>query len=170
MELIAQVEPRGEKHPTGHMVIGQERGAEETLHLGYRFDPDDLPDDLRSPARWPEYLFANTVPGTIIDESDYLHLLTATLGRIYYTKRVECTVSLETVIPAQTKWRAFATYSFNPDDFHSAPSPCYNCVTWATEVGNRVSAGFLTPVRQGRIKLMVEQLLHAMPTGDAVGG
>ena len=94
MALIAHVEPRGEGHPTGHMVIGQERGAEETLHLGYRFDPDDLPDEYCSPDRWPEYLFANTVPGTIIDESDYLRLLTAALGRIYYTKRVECTEGL----------------------------------------------------------------------------
>lgn len=169
MELVAQVEPSGGTNP-GHMVIGQEPDGAEAEHFGFRFDPDDLPGEYLPPERWRDYLFDHTVPGNIVDETAYVRLLTGTLGRVYYSKRVVCSVRIQTVIPPQEQWRPFARYSFNPDDFHSAESPCYNCVTWAVEVGNRVSPGFLIPVRQGRIRLMVEQLRGPQPPEAGDGG
>lgn len=168
MELVAQVEPSGGTN-TGHMVIGQETAA-DARHFGYRFDPDDLPDEYFPAERWRDYLFNHTVPGNIVDETEYVRLLTTTLGRVYCSKRVACAVRIEDIIPPPDRWRAVAAYSFNPDDFHSAASPCYNCVTWAVEVGNRVSPEFLTPVRQGRIKLMVEQLQSPQSPGATDSG
>lgn len=154
--LVAHVESRG-THPTGHMVIGHEEPDQPSAYFGYRVDLAELPEGIGSPAT-KDFLFNHAVPGDIVDETPYVALLNATPGRIYYSKQAECGTRLETVIPDRSKWRSVAKYSFNPDDFHTPESPCYNCVTWATEVGNRVSPGFLIPVRQGRIKLMVVQL------------
>ena len=74
------------------------------------------------------------------------------------TKRLACNVPIDPLIPPRVDWKHFANYSFSPDDFHSDASPCYNCVTWATMIGNKLVPGFLTPVRQGRIKLILRQL------------
>jgi len=77
-------------------------------------------------------------------------------------KRIACETTVETVLPPADEWKDFADYSFNPDDFHSDANPCYNCVTWATTIGNKIVPGFLEPVRQGRMKLMVRQFRQAM--------
>lgn len=168
MKLVAQVEPSGGINP-GHMVIGQENEGEAPVYLGFRFDPDYLPADIPQ-ERWRDFFFTHAIPGMIFDETAYILHLTATLGRVYYSKRVACSVRIQTVIPPDDQWRPFARYSFNPDDFHSAELPCYNCVTWAVEVGNRVSPGFLISVRQGRIKWMVAQLGGPQPPEAGDGG
>jgi hypothetical protein len=74
-----------------------------------------------------------------------------------------------TIIPAEDQWRGYHRYSFNPDDFHSEAVPCYNCVTWATRVGNLLVIGFLIPVRQGRVKAIIQQL-QAVPATEEPNG
>jgi hypothetical protein len=146
----------------GHMVIGEEVDDGASSYFGYRFDVADLPLEYRNTARWREYLFTHTVPGNIVDESAYVRSLIRERGAAYYTKRAECDVSVLTILPAEDERRRHALYSFNPDDFHSDELPCYNCVTWATQIGNLLVVGFLIPVRNGRVKEIILQL-QAVP-------
>ena len=157
MEIVVLVEPSDGPNP-GHMVIGQESAEGDTKYFGFNFDPDDLPAEFQPPERWQEYLYSNKTPGHISEEMTYVKGLFGDRERRYYEKRVVCDVALETVIPVRADWGKFADYSFSPDEFHSDASPCYNCVTWATMIGDKVILGFLTPVRQGRIKLIVKQI------------
>ena len=76
----------------------------------------------------------------------------------YHQKRVACGGQVSEIIPPETEWRGFARHSFNPDDFVEQGQDCYNCVTWAVRMANRIVAGFLNPVRQGRVKEIVSQL------------
>jgi hypothetical protein len=156
MELVALVERSDGVYP-GHMVIGQESTEGEAKFFGYRFDPTELPAEFCSSDRWQEYLFSNKTYGSIYDEIPYLRLARAQ-NRVFYEKRASCEEMIEAHLPPPTQWFHFADYSFSPDDFHSDASPCYHCVTWATMIGNHLVSGFLTPVRQGRIKLNVKQI------------
>ncbi len=146
----------------GHMAIGEEVADGESSYFGYRFDVADLPIEYRNAARWREYLFTHAVPGNIVDETAYVRSLIHERGLAYYTKRAECGVSILTILPAENGRRHHALYSFNPDDFHSEENPCYNCVTWATQIGNLLVVGFLIPVRNGRVKEIILQL-QAVP-------
>lgn len=146
----------------GHMVIGEESPAGEPGYYGYRFDPADLPIEYRNATRWRDYLFTNTVPGNIVDETEYILNVVFGTGGVYYTKRAECGASIVALLPDEKNRRPHALYSFNPDDFHTEAKPCYNCVTWATRIGNLLVVGFLVPVRQGRVKEIVLQL-QAIP-------
>ncbi len=165
MDLVALVKPSHGIDP-GHMVIGQE-SSDGVRYFGFRFDPEDLPAEFRPAERWQEYLLSNTVNGFISDEVDFVRGLRLAGAHTFLEKRAPYETQLETVLPSAEKWKSFATYSFNPDDFHSNASPCYNCVTWAIEVGNKVVPGFLTPVRHGRMKLILRQLrVEDAQTGD----
>jgi len=160
--MVVYVEASGGESP-GHMVVGTEPDSDGSVppksrYFGYRFDPTELPEEYQPPAKWREYLFANAVPGHIIDETAYIYR-ERVLGRDYYTKRSAGDYELSTIVPPEHKWRSFARYSFNPDDFPDAAQPCYNCVTWGTEIANQVVAAFLNPVRQGRVKEIIEQLV-----------
>jgi hypothetical protein len=169
MELFVLVEPSNGTDP-GHMVIGQESAEGEVKYFGFHFDPDDLPAEFQPKERWQEYLYSNKTPGHISDDLTYVQGLFGDKARRFLEKRVVCDVAVETVIPAQTEWEGVADYSFSPDDFHSDASPCYNCVTWATMIANKLIPDFLTPVRQGRIKWIVKQLrAEAGKTGDQNG-
>lgn len=142
----------------GHIAIGEEPSEEKASYFGYRFEPDVLPPEFRAGSKWRDYLFTHTVPGNIVDESDYVEILAQDSGGRYYIKRAECAGRLMTVLPQEEDRRPHALYSFNPDDFHSEATPCYNCVTWATKIGNALIIGFLVPVRQGRVKEIIHQL------------
>jgi len=157
MSLVVYAEASHESNP-GHMVVGEEWEKEEPSYFGFRFDPATLPEEFRPPAQWREYLLSNKTPGLIVDESRYVrHLLTAA-ARSYREKRGEVKTRIETQIPPRNEWQPHAEYSFNPDDFHDVKTSCYNCVTWATGIANRLIPGFLPSVRQGRIKLVLELL------------
>jgi hypothetical protein len=157
MELVALVEP-SESYDPGHMVIGQEGDGTASRFFGFRFDPLDLPVEYRDRARWQEYLYANKVLGSIEDDTVLVERLRREKPDVLTEKRTECDSRLEPHLPTSEQWTHFAFYSFRPDDFHSDAEPCYNCVTWATMIGNKVLPGFLVPVRHGQIKLMLRQL------------
>jgi hypothetical protein len=163
MELVAIVEPSKGIEP-GHMVIGQELNDGTSGFFGYRFDPTDLPAEFQPKQHWQAYLSRNKIPGSIYEEKKYLQDLYDG-GGIYFEKRVTCEALLLAAIPPRENWHHYADYSFSPDDFHSDDHSCYNCVTWATMVGNELVAGFLKPVRQGRIKLMAKQIRAEGHTG-----
>jgi hypothetical protein len=157
MEIVVYANASGGTYP-GHMVIGEETANGDSSYFGYRFDVADLPAEYRNAARWREYLFTHTVPGNIVDETAYVHSLLQEKGGTYFTKRAVCEVSMVTILPAEKDRRHHALYSFNPDDFHSDESPCYNCVNWATRIGNLLVTGFLIPVRHGRVREIILQL------------
>jgi hypothetical protein len=141
------------------MVVGTAGGRNAHVYAGYRFDPTDLPTEFQPPERWRDYLFDHAVPGQIVSESAYVQrLLERTPAPGYLRKATQTTSSLDAVLPPKDEWRPHGWYSFNPDGPHPGLSPCYNCVKWAIETANRLVPGFLVPVRQGRIKLIVDQL------------
>ncbi len=156
MSLVVYLNPSGGANP-GHMVVGQEAPA-PAAYFGYRFNPLDLPEEFRPPGRWRKYLFENHVPGHIVDESDYVEVMAAAGLVGYHQKRAACDQHVAAVVPPEAEWRGYARYSFNPDDFVKQGQACFNCVTWAVLIANEIVAGFLTPVRQGRVKEMIGQL------------
>ena len=159
MTLVVYAEPSREAYP-GHMVVGEESDSREFRYFGYRFDPASLPTEYRPPARWRDYLVANKIPGLIVEESRYVRHLQEASGRAYWEKRAESSTSLESYLPPRDEWQPHAYYSFNPDDFSTEELPCYNCVTWATTIANRLIVGFLPVVRQGRINLALGYLVQ----------
>lgn len=166
MELVAIIRPSDGTYP-GHMVIGQESDTGEAKYFGFLFDPETLPAEYRPAERWQEFFYSNKIPGEIQDESAFVALVRGKLAHSLLEKRLICEVPIKSQIPPQSDWKPFASYSFRPDDFHSDGDPCYNCVTWAIMIGNKLVPGFLTPVKQGRIKLIIRQLRAvADKTGD----
>lgn len=169
MDLVALVQPSAGVEP-GHMVIGQESDTGTAKYFGFRFSPASLPTEFQSKDRWQEYLFAHKVPGNIHDERKYVRDLRSRCAGDIAEKRVKCDTPINSQIPPRKQWRHFASYSFRPDDFHSESDPCYNCVSWAVVIGNSLIEDFLTPVPQGRIKLILKLLRSpAKNTGDADG-
>jgi hypothetical protein len=169
MELVALVEP-SKGLDLGHMVIGQELDDGASSYFGFRFDPADLPEEYRDPKRWQEYLYSNRILGSIDDDTHLVEKMRREKPDDLVEKRLGCDLPLAPYIPAPELWKHCAFYSFRPDDFHSDEEPCYNCVTWATMIGNKVVPGFLAPVRQGQIKLMLRQLAAANSnTGETDG-
>ena len=166
MELVAIIRPSDGAYP-GHMVIGQESATGETKFFGFLFDPETLPAEYRPAERWQEFFYSNKILGQIQDESDFVALIRGKMADSLVEKRVICKVPIESQIPPESDWKHFAYYSFRPDDFHSDGDPCYNCVTWAIMIGNKLVPDFLLPVRQGRIKLIIGQLRAEVDrTGD----
>src|SRR6266404_1823732 len=136
MDLVVLVEPSKDTDP-GHMVVGQE-SDEGVSYFGFHFDPKDLPVEFQRRERWQEYLINHKTAGHISDDFTYVQGLLGDKARKFLEKRVACEVAVETVIPAPPDWGKVGDYSFNPEDFHSDASPCYNCVTWATMIGNKL--------------------------------
>jgi hypothetical protein len=159
MDLVLIVEPSDGNYP-GHMVVGQETGTNSQF-FGFHLDADLLPAEYHAPEHWQKYLYANRILGEIREESEYFQLVRQRKAGRIYEKRIACEVPIETQIPSPAKWKHWAHYSFRPDDFHTEGDPCYNCVTWATMIANRLVPGVVTPVRQGQIKLIVRQLKDA---------
>jgi hypothetical protein len=157
MNLVVYLETSRGPNP-GHIVIGEESRPGEGRYFGYRFNPLDLPEEFRPPVRWRDYLFDHTVPGGIVEDALFVDLLLAS-GDGGYVKRARDVEGLLELLPPPERWARIARYSFNPDDHTTDAAPCYNCVTWATMLANRLVAGFLSPVRQGRVKLIVLQLV-----------
>ena len=156
MNLVVYVKASNGANP-GHMAIGQEEQPGQGRYFGYRFDPTDLPEEFRPPVRWRDYLFDHTVPGEIVDDERFVRRRLELGGRWYFKQAADVDGVLS-LLPPVTQWVRFARYSFNPDDHNTNDSPCYNCVTWATGLANQLVADFLTPVRQGRVKLIILQL------------
>jgi hypothetical protein len=159
MDLVVIVEPSDGDYP-GHMVVGQE-GESSSRFFGFHLDPDSLPAENRAPEHWQDYLYRHKVLGEIQDESEYVSGIRQQKPGLIYEKRAICAVSIDSLMPPPAAWKHWAHYSFRPDDFHTDAVPCYNCVTWATMIANTLVPGFITPVRQGQIKLIVRQLKDA---------
>jgi hypothetical protein len=162
MSIVVYAEASEGANP-GHMVVGQEPTGDNPCYFGFRFDPADLPEEYRPADQWRNYLFRHAVPGKIVDETAYVTYLLGARARTYYEKRAECNIPIESCLPPRQEWEPHAWYSFNPDEPHpERPHPehqlCYNCVKWAIIMGNRLVEGFLTPVPQGRLKRILEQL------------
>lgn len=157
MSIVVYAEASSDTNP-GHMVVGEEVPDSGARFFGFRFDPADVPEEYRQSQRWRDYLFANAVPGKIVDESAYVAWLLQVSARVYYEKRAECDARIESRLPPRDQWEQHAWYSFNPDDPHPGCEPCYNCVKWAVIIANSLVDEFLVPVRQGRVKLILDQL------------
>ena len=98
------------------------------------------------------------VPGQIVDESAYVSHLLNTGVRVYFEKRADCDIPIESRLPPRHEWKPHAWYSFNPDDAHSGHQPCYNCVKWAIMVANSLVPDFLPIIPQGRLMLILTHL------------
>lgn len=157
MSIVVYAEASKGAYP-GHLVVGQEPTEGVPRYFGYRFDPADLPEEHRSPEQWRKYLFANAVPGKIVDETAYVSHLLGVNARTYYEKRAECALSIESGLPPRHEWEPHAWYSFNPDDPHPGREPCYNCVKWGIIIANSLIESFLPSVPQGRLKLVLKHL------------
>ena len=156
MELVIYGRPSSPDYP-GHVALGQEGGA--PFYAGYRFDPADLPPGVAGPAAIRAHLFTHAVPGNVEDETRFVRDLRA--ESTWLEKRSVCAADLRAALPPPDSWDGFALYSFNPDTFDTPAARCFNCVTWAVEVAGALLPGFLTPVRQGRMKLIIQQLTRA---------
>jgi hypothetical protein len=157
MSIVVYAEASAGTNP-GHMVVGQEPSGGTPSYFGFRFDPVDLPIEFRPAEKWPIYLLENAVPGRIVDETEYVGYLIGLSARIYYEKRAECDIPIESRLPARTEWELHAWYSFNPDNPHTERQPCYNCVKWAIMIANSCVEGFLPQVHQGRLKRALKYL------------
>jgi hypothetical protein len=156
MDLVVIVEPSDGAYP-GHMVVGQE-GDNESRFFGFHMDAALIPDEYRTPDRWQEFFYSHKIPGEIREESSHVERIRREKAKKLCEKRIPCETPIETVLPPPATWKHCASYSFRPDDFHSDADPCYNCVTWATMIADKLVPGFIRPVRQGRIKLIAQQL------------
>jgi hypothetical protein len=129
------------------------RQTGETHCRGFRFLPEDLPAEYQPPSMWREYLFENAVPGYVFDDTiirdDIEHRPKLLAGKSWPAED-----NLAEYVEEVTRPRQYGLYSFNPDDFQG----CHNCVTWTVETVNSVAGNVLPSVRQGRIRLMEEQL------------
>lgn len=155
--LVVYVEPSRKGYP-GHMVVGQEGDMDDPKYFGFRYDAAKLPSDSAVERTRLRYLAANAVSGGIIDELAYVDRLLAAGTNAYREMRVEFTGDIEDALPKPQEWWTFARYSFNPDNFHSLESPCYNCVTWAISTANLLVESFLPTVYQGRIGTIYDYL------------
>lgn len=177
MQLVVYAEPSQEENP-GHMVVGQEGGADGARYFGFRFDPADLPPEAQPPACWRQFLFEHVVPGRIVDETAYVSYVlgfapppvylgsgTPPAARTYYEKRAPCPAAFPSPLPLRASWVSHEWYSFNPDTPPPPKSPCYNCVKWAIEFANRVVSGFLPSVENGRLKRVLAHLQQRPSTG-----
>jgi len=126
---------------------------DDSTFRGYVFRVEDLPAEFQTSERWRDYLFANTVPGHVIDDISMRDKAERNTGEL-----------LEQSWPADSQQVAVlqrickegrqGVYSFNPDDHSGA----HNCVTWVTSRATEALGEVLPKVRQGRIKLMAEVL------------
>ena len=135
-------------HDPGHLAATARRSG-DALYSGFRFNPLDLPPEFRTPDRYRDYLFENTVPGYVVDEpkmrrshergerSLRVREWRATDEARHQALREEMTPS-----PAPR-----GRYSFNPERHD-----CDNCVTWAVRLFVRVLGVDIPLPREGRIK------------------
>lgn len=138
----------------GHMGITWKLGGFRSFR-GFRFNPDELPLEYRSPSRWRDYLFDHRVRGIVVNDvilQDTLKKMPEeVLCKQWIVKPMEVSQ-----IDANTQVGPYGWYSFEPDP----PTGSHNCVTWTIEVVNRVLNNVLQPVRKGRIRLAIEMLLR----------
>ena len=164
---LCACEYSGVSSSPGHMILGQESPSGERRYFGYRFDPDDLPPEFQSPEKWRQYLFTNTVPGKIVDETAYvIHKLK--LKAWTHVKRIDWNSSVESELPPPEQWKPHAQYTFSPDDFPAEQQPCYNCVKWAITIANKLIDSFLPAIDQWRIKNVLPHLQKT--TSITLGG
>jgi hypothetical protein len=157
MSMVVYAEASAGSNP-GHMVVGEELTEGTASYFGFRFDPAHLPPEYRQPEHWRKYLFNHAIPGMIVDETAYVTHLLRIGARVYYEKRVDCDILIESRLPPRTGWVPHAWYSFNPDDQYPGREPCYNCVKWAIMIANSIVAAFLPLIPQGRLKGVLEHL------------
>lgn len=140
-------------HP-GHMSVIFKAPNSGDEYRGFYPLLTDFPDDCRTGERLRNHLFLNRVPGYIVDDFAFAdrieqlpeHVLKGSFS-ILNRQVIDSLISSET--------RRSGWYSFNPDDFEE----CHNCVTWAVATINSAAGEErLRRPRQGRIKLMVEQI------------
>jgi hypothetical protein len=162
MDLVVLAEASDGAIEPGHLVVGQATPAGDMQWYGYRFDPADLPHEFQPVARWRYYLHNQGVKGYITDESAYMQFLEQQGGRKFFRKSAPAEASLQSLLPPVEQRQPHAGYSCNPDSFHKPPEgACYNCISWGVHMANQVLPGFLNPVRQGRIGLLLQQLQPA---------
>lgn len=167
MKVVVYVQERCGTNP-GHMVVGQEPKGGTASYYGFRFDLADLPPEFQPQDKWFDYLFDNTVPGLIKDETERVFYLMAEKEKLYW-KHAACTVEILAILPPIAEWKPHARYSFEPTKHHTDAAPCYNCVTWAVKIANTLSPAMLAAVEKGRIKHVIKQL-NAPLSGDDTNG
>ncbi len=154
MDIGVYLSPRALQgdHDPGHMCVWWEADGIRYFR-GFFFKQSDLPKECRSPEHWRDYLFDNCVPGHVLDDivmrdrlEEHAELVLSATWQASKSQQTELT-SLAAIGPC-------GSYSFNPDNHPQA----YNCVTWAVSRVNNVLGPVLPKVRQGRIKLMTEEL------------
>ena len=154
MEIGVYLAPRTpqEANDPGHMCVWWEKDG--TRHFrGFYFAQSELPKKYQSPKRWRDYLFAHCVPGYIRNDIIMRDLVEEhpdrVMCRAWPTTEKEVGKLQLSAAPGP-----YANYSFNPDDHPNA----FKCVTWAVTNVNKVLGPVLPKVRQGRIKLMTNEL------------
>lgn len=137
-------------HDPGHASIYWQ--LDELEFRGFRFNPADLPENFQDPATWKSFLFENTLPGYIRDDPHMkdLHMrgFVKLLGKTWIIEDAQLPQ-----LVSMTQTGPHGRYSFNPDTHQ-----CNNCVTWAIRTINVFVQNGLSPVREGRLKLFVQQL------------
>jgi hypothetical protein len=160
MSLSVLVRPSSGSFP-GHLVVGSDSPQQ---YFGYFFDPDSLPDEFSDQSKYRDFLFDNSVPGIIADQTDlaqeWLQLTESGAAKVYERSAPKCAVALAAAVvewggdplPEPGLAVEFGRYSFNPDTTDGGID-CYNCVKWGLRVASTKAPGTLPEsVRQGRIK------------------
>lgn len=140
-----------EHHP-GHMGVTWKEGRERSFR-GFRFNPLDLPENVRPASRWRAYLFENRVPGYVTDDI-LLEDAVARRGEHVLCKQWRVDGAKIAEIEDRSHPGRRGWYSFAPD-LHE---DCDNCVTWAINTIIEVLGDVLSPVPTGRIKLAIRML------------
>jgi hypothetical protein len=126
MQIIVYAKPRSvEEDFPGHIVIGQKRDMDSSYY-SFRYDLASLPDEcLSSGDVLVNYLFSHATPGVIVDETNFVRARQAQPEQSYW-KFTDWDGDIYDYlpIPPETAIIPFATYSFNPDEFHSETQPC----------------------------------------------
>ena len=148
-----------QQHP-GHMAVKFLAPDGEPAVRGFRFTPDELPEEYQPAEKWREFFKREDgrVPGYIMDEFAFEQRCTHYSGQVItrsWPIRVESVV--EDLYPSER--RRLGWYSFDPDRFLD----CNNCVTWAARTINQAAGeDVLQFPENGRVRKMVH-LLESIP-------
>ena len=137
----------------GHMSLWWLVDKKPTFR-GFHFKVKDLPLEYQPTEKWRDYLFDHAVPGYVSNDLIMHHWMD-----VFHSSVLERSWPLTKTrisdLDESCSLGLHALYSFNPDDHFGA----FNCVTWAVEKVRWLLGPVLPKVRQGRIKLMAEELL-----------
>ena len=148
------------QHDPGHMAVKFLAPDGEPAVRGFRFTPDDLPEECQSSEMWWEFFNRDDgrAPGYIVDELGFEQQCAPYSKQVITRNLIIRVISVvEELYPPER--RRLGWYSFNPDRFLD----CNNCVTWAARTINQAAGEEVLQFSEnGRVRKMV-QLLESIP-------